>query len=258
MPTQRVVVNADDLGMSTAINREILAGLEAGWLSDASVLATGPAFGEIRPFLLGRSLGFHADLSEYPTIRGELPARSGLDYRLGDHDALVAELSAQCERLLDAGMFISHADSHQHLHYQKYVGAALLATARRFDIPFIRRVSNVPPVGLRRRARAELSARTARILGVKSLDAFGPAERVQAAIEAGWRPQSLEVMCHPGHQGDTYESEIRWLQTRPFGTGLCPYQSILPGFAPSWGFGRARGRANCRRPAQFVGRERAN
>ena len=228
MPSQRVVVNADDLGMSTTINRAILDGLDAGWLSDASVLATGPAFAEICPFLAGRSLGLHADLSEFPPIRGELPARLGLDYRLGDHDALVAELSAQCERLLDAGMCISHADSHQHLDYQKYVGAALLVTARRFNIPFIRRISNVPPVRKRRRARSELSARAAYALGVNSLAAFGPAERVQAAIKTGWQPQSLEVMCHPGHVEARYESEIQWLQTRPFGTAMGSYQSMLP------------------------------
>lgn len=225
---QRVVVNADDLGMSPAINRAILDGLEAGWLSDASVLATGPAFAEIRPLLAGRSLGFHADLSEFSPIRGPLPARHGIDFGLTDLETLIAELSAQCERLLDAGMTISHADSHQHLHYQNVAGTALLTVARQFHIPYVRRVSNVPPARIRRRARAGLSSLTARLFGVNTLGAFGPAGAVRTAIELGWQPSSLEVMCHAGHQHSEYEAEIRWLQTRPFGTALTSYQSILP------------------------------
>lgn len=216
MPSPRIVVNADDLGLSPAVNRAILEGLDAGWLSDASVIVTGPAFAELRPLLAGRSLGLHVDVSEFASLTGPLHGRRGLDFPISAVGDLVTEISAQCERLLDAGLTVSHVDSHQHAHYQPVVFEALLRAAARYRIPYARGISNVPPTRFRRQVRRRLSTERARYSGIGTLAAFGPAAMIQVALDAGWRPDTLEVMCHPGHYQPKYEDEIRWLQTRPF------------------------------------------
>lgn len=212
----QVVIVADDLGLSSVVNRAILAGLDSGWLTGASVLATSLAFEQVAPALAGRELGLHADVSEFPSLLGPLPRRHRGWYLPGAKAALVNEITAQAERILATGARLTHADSHQHLHYQPVVLAALREVAKKLGIPWIRGVSNVPPASGQRRLRHAAAASFVGAGGVRTLAAFGPAGAVRSALEKGWRPTSLEIMCHPGRGEGYYRDEVEWLVSQPF------------------------------------------
>jgi len=228
----RVIVNADDLGLSTGVDGAILSGLDEGWLSDASVIVTGPSFVDTSAALAGRAVGLHVDVSEFPPLTRALdkwlPGRP-VHWPLGARAALVAEMNAQAERLLQTGARISHIDSHQHLHWQPVVLDAVASVAKQHGVRWVRGVGAVPPVGLRRMARAHATGTRLRLAGLWSSDGFGPAARVKMALESGWRVDTLEVMCHPGRDEPVYADEIDWLRSDPwahFGVVLCPYQGL--------------------------------
>ncbi len=228
----RVIVNADDLGLSSEVNTAILTGIDEGWISDASVIVTGPQFPALAPWLAGRAVGLHVDVSEFA------PLGSGLDrwmpqrpvaWPVGARAGLVAEMSAQADRLLKVGARISHVDSHQHLHWQPVVLDAVAAVARKYNVRWVRGVGAVPPVGLRRVARAHATGTRLRLSGLWSSDGFAPANRVRVALESGWRVDTLEVMCHPGRDIAAYVDEVEWLRSDPwaqFGGVMVSYDGL--------------------------------
>lgn len=229
----RVIVNADDLGLSPEVDEAVLVGMEEGWISDASVLVTGPNFAAVAPRLAGRALGLHVDVSEFPPLGAGLNRwlpRRPVQWPVGARRGLVDEMATQADRLLAAGVRITHVDSHQHLHWQPVVLDAVATIARRYHLRWVRGVGAVPPVGLRRVARAHATGTRLRLAGLWSSDGFGPASRVRVALESGWRVDTLEVMCHPG-RGDVpaYVDEIAWLRGDPwaaFGGVLVPYDGL--------------------------------
>ncbi len=228
----RVIVNADDLGLSTEVDRAILQGLDQGWISDMSTIVTGPSFVAARSALAGVAVGLHVDVSEFPPLTRALdkwlPGRP-VHWPFGARAALVAEMNAQAERLLETGARISHIDSHQHLHWQPVVLDAVATVAKQHGVRWVRGVGAVPPVGLRRVARAHATGTRLRLAGLWSSDGFGPAARVKVALESGWRVDTVEVMCHPGRDEPVYADELEWLRGDPwarFGGVLYSYEGL--------------------------------
>src|SRR5690242_10576154 len=116
---KHLIVNADDFGHSTGVNRGIIQAHEYGIVTSASVLVLRSAavkaaeYGRRRPSL---SLGLHIDLGEW-VYRNEswIPL-----YRLVDLDG-IAEVKKEISRQLDIfrnliGKDPTHIDSHQHVH----------------------------------------------------------------------------------------------------------------------------------------------
>lgn len=151
-------MNADDFGASAAVNEGVRRGHIEGVVTSASLLATGEALAEavaLADDLPTLAVGAHLALcdgravvtrAEAPSLvddRGFLPADARAfvarflagRLRLAD---IRAELAAQLGRLADAGMRLSHADSHQHLHHLPGVADVVLDLARRFGLRAVR------------------------------------------------------------------------------------------------------------------------
>ncbi len=234
-------MNADDLGMSPAVDAAILDGLDAGFLTSTTVLANGPsveaALAGVRAFPRA-SVGVHLNLTEFaPLTRGVAHllgpdgafgawSRGGL--RSGDRDAIAVEWGAQIARVRDAGIRVSHLDSHQHLHQHPALYPVLGELRARFGIPRIRGMGALRPVSTgwlptRLRAGAWLQrARAARFVdrlrrdgavttdGFASLSVFlahAAASRRGLGLPRGWR--TVEVMVHPGNpHAPAYAEEV--------------------------------------------------
>ena len=116
-----IVVNADDLGLSSEVNRAIAQALAGGWISSASLLTNFPAFAEAveiarTPEWRGR-VGIHLNLSEGPPLTDGIRRcpRIVVDGALAMHPtarlrldavetaAVREELEAQIRRGIDAG-----------------------------------------------------------------------------------------------------------------------------------------------------------
>jgi hopanoid biosynthesis associated protein HpnK len=157
-PAKRLVVNADDFGLSESVNRGILVAHRDGILTSASLLATGRAFASAVasahqfPDL---SVGVHLNVSEGTPVssaarvatlvneRGNLhlsPVRLAQallrrQVRLAD---ILSEFRAQTIKVLDAGITPTHLDGHLHVHVLPQISPIVIAVAREFGIRYVR------------------------------------------------------------------------------------------------------------------------
>jgi predicted glycoside hydrolase/deacetylase ChbG (UPF0249 family) len=155
----RLILNADDFGLTPGINRAIAELHSAGVLTSTTLMATGPAFADavqialIHPRL---GVGCHIVLTDgipvshpesIPTLLGadgKTFRPSLLDFLQAllrgtiDPDDIVREGLAQVQKLQRAGIDVTHLDSHKHTHMFPTVTRALLHVAERTSVGAIR------------------------------------------------------------------------------------------------------------------------
>ena len=149
-PARRLIINADDLGMSRAVNDAIFEAMEAGFVTSATVLANGDAvddavrgaarfprcsFGVHLNVTWGRPLSSAPGLAPLLDASGrmrrvifDLPADRGLAM------AVAHEWAAQVEALRGRGLRISHFDSHEHVHTIPALFRSFKSVQRKFQI----------------------------------------------------------------------------------------------------------------------------
>ncbi len=158
MPAQ-LILNADDFGLTPGINRAILELHQAGVLTSATLMATGPAFdhaaalARAHPTLgVGCHLVFVDGLPvSHPDSIPTLLGADGKHFRpsLYDfaqallrktirEDDLAREAQAQIQKLQRAGLDIAHVDSHKHTHLFPAVLKPVLDTAQRCGVYALR------------------------------------------------------------------------------------------------------------------------
>src|SRR5213594_1524718 len=153
---RRLVVNADDFGLSAGVNRGILEAHSAGVVSSVSVLVNLPAWEDAAPRLgaagPGLGVGLHLNLTAGkplshggtlcdPRTGGFHPLAALVGRALAgriDPADVAAECAAQVARLRGAGVAITHLDSHRHVHVLPGVWSAVVETARAAGVPVLR------------------------------------------------------------------------------------------------------------------------
>ena len=159
---RKLIVNADDLGLTVGVNRAIVESHSGGIVSSATLMANGAAFADAvtaarsAPNL---SVGCHVVLVDGTpvsppdavdtllAIRSAEPEKfysslSAFAARamLGgfDPDQLVAEITAQIRKIQSTGLQVTHLDTHKHAHIFPAILAALLRAARICGVRAIR------------------------------------------------------------------------------------------------------------------------
>jgi chitin disaccharide deacetylase len=155
---KRLIINADDWGLTPGVNRGIVRGFQHGIVTSASLLVTGRAFEDA--VALARDfpaldVGLHLALVEersvlgrtaLPTLvdeAGRLPRTSREFFTralLGriSWDEVEREIAAQIARFQQTGLRLSHLDSHQHLHMFPPVFQIVTRLTRGMDHVWIR------------------------------------------------------------------------------------------------------------------------
>lgn len=235
----KLIVNADDFGISEAVNHGIAAAHDRGIVTSTSLMATGDAFehavalARARPRL---AVGVHLVLTEQRPLLGaaavpSLVRQSGAFaphlrrllapvLRRGVSSIEVrAELDAQIRRVREAGIAISHLDGHQHVHVLPGIARIVADLAAAHGIPAVRypaeRVRGYmlrDPRGLRRLAEQ---------VALNAFCAASPLKRLRRSggfvgfyfggrldepnlhtVLAGLPADgTVELMCHPGDEG---------------------------------------------------------
>lgn len=161
----RIILNADDFGYSQDTVAATVAALEAGLLTGATIMANMPstpdalAYASSRHDLsFGVHLAFVGDGREAPVSpASRVPALVTADGRFpGSRDVraralagrlpvdqIEHEVAAQLDVLVEAGIEISHVDSHRHLHKFKPFRTALQHVLPRYGIRRVRTVQDV-------------------------------------------------------------------------------------------------------------------
>jgi chitin disaccharide deacetylase len=157
-PTRKLIINADDFGLTEGVNRSIFQLAVQGALTSTTLMAAGPAFDDaVR--VAGRSstlgVGCHVVLVDGQPVapREQIPTlldqnrefRPTLgkfvrDLMLGRirEDEIEAEAFAQIQRLQHAGIAVTHVDTHKHTHMFPAVLKPLLRAAARCGVPAVR------------------------------------------------------------------------------------------------------------------------
>ena len=155
----RLIVNADDFGLTPGINRAIVELHAAGAVSSATLMATGPAFADAVRLARahpGLGIGCHVVFADgIPAAPPEtIPTLLGSHRRTFrrslKHFALAAlfrhmkpaeverEAIAQIQILQRAGICVTHVDTHKHTHMLPGITAPLLRAAEATGISALR------------------------------------------------------------------------------------------------------------------------
>jgi hopanoid biosynthesis associated protein HpnK len=158
---RRLIINADDFGLTQGVNRAIVEAHRDGIVTSSTLMANGRAFdhaiqrAKSEP---GLSVGCHvvlvngapvldtrktSTLSDKKTPDGRFyESLSGMAIRatLGrvDADEIEAEVAAQIRKLQAAGVTVSHLDTHKHTHIFPPVLRPLLRAARSCGVRALR------------------------------------------------------------------------------------------------------------------------
>jgi chitin disaccharide deacetylase len=135
---RRLIVNADDFGLSAGVNRGIIRAHEQGIVTSASLMVRWPGAAEAARYAQAHpelSVGLHLDLAEWVYRDGQWTPRYQV-VPTDDEAAVVTEVSrqlAECQRLL--GRNPTHLDSHQHVHRNEPVRSVLTRVAKELAVP---------------------------------------------------------------------------------------------------------------------------
>lgn len=237
---KRIIVNADDFGLTEGINRGVIDALRYGIITRASIMPCATAFDHAVSLVKqnpGLNIGIHL------TLVGERPVSSadkiksliesdGTFYK--NHQAfsvkyfskkiklneIYDEFEAQIKKILNTGIKVNHIDSHQHLHMLPGIFEQSISLAKKFEIKNIRITrQDYSSIG---------SFRELALVAMNSLSLTKHKKKLSASdicfTNNFWgfkkgglikekdlldffdriKPGITEVMCHPGYSDQEY------------------------------------------------------
>jgi hopanoid biosynthesis associated protein HpnK len=154
---RRLIVNADDFGYTSGVNRAIVEAHTRGVVTSSTLMAKGAAFSdavELSRETPKLSIGCHLVLidgepvleaAQIPSLTAAGYFRDGLKSfaaraisgRIAA-DEIAAESAAQIRKIQSAGIAVSHVDTHKHTHLFPKVLCSLLRAAAECGVRAIR------------------------------------------------------------------------------------------------------------------------
>jgi hypothetical protein len=244
---KRLIINADDYGMSRGTVDAIIQCANAGVVTSTTMMATGEAFAygiERKAELGATSIGVHLDATsgrpvsparEIPSLvddAGRFRQRRGPASVVGMSVAeMELEFRRQIERIREAGISVSHLDNHHNwVYFSPEHFRATARLAREYGIPLRVPFSSFTPdrvaviagmTGLSDvdvRAAVEACCSSAAELGVAHTDYFW-IEFTSIHRSSGYLAELLrdlpagtsEICVHPGLDTDRQKQELEIL-----------------------------------------------
>jgi hopanoid biosynthesis associated protein HpnK len=155
---KKLIVNADDFGLTEGVNRGIIDGHRSGTITSTTLMANGMAFdsavaasstvprlgvGVHLNLTQGRPASFPSKVSSIVTSEGSfypspgILARRLLMRQVKPRD-VETELRSQIEKIASAGIRITHLDSHKHIHLLPAIFSVVVKLAREYRIDCVR------------------------------------------------------------------------------------------------------------------------
>ena len=155
---KRLIVTADDFGMSLAVNEAVEQAFNDGILTCASLMMGGAAVKdavERAHRMRGLGVGLHVTLADgrpvspRSQVRGLIDqdgnfrndlARSGIRWFFNPlvRLQLAREINAQFQAFAATGLVLDHVNAHKHLHFHPTVTAMLISIGRRYGMLALR------------------------------------------------------------------------------------------------------------------------
>ena len=154
----KIIIHADDFGLSKKVSEGILCAHKEGILTSTSIMAGGQAFEHAVNLIKGvdsLDVGVHLTVIEERPLLSPLyiPSLVTPEGRFYPHakyflkkylmgrislEEVRLEFTKQIEKVLDNGIKISHIDSHQHIHILPGIFQITVSLAKKYGIRSIR------------------------------------------------------------------------------------------------------------------------
>ena len=215
----KLIINADDFGLTDGVNRGILKGMQDGLLTDTSAIVCAPAFASGAELALQngvREMGLHclATVGRPILPAGQvrsLVGENGVFYsrdvfmsRDIDVSELEAEMEAQIGVLLRSGLALSHLDTHHGFMYKtEAIKEMFVRLAHKYDVPLRNEQSRKTDEGPVNEELRRLGVRAVEKLYFNRGIPCHTVETVKAFLEeAQGRWDMVEIGCHPGYSDE--------------------------------------------------------
>lgn len=251
MNYKKLIVNADDFGLTDEMNMGIIKAFRKGIVTSVSIVPNGQAFdGAIKLVKENKNLdiGVHLCLTEeYPLLsKNTIPTLTDPDgrfyrnwkilllklyFRKINLSEIEKEFDAQINKVIDAGIYPSHIDSHQHVHVLPRVYNIVIKLAKKYKIGYIRYPKEnlsfgyhslkkymllIPLIFIKRKNKDNSIIHSDHFLGISTSGKLTFCNLIK--FLKSLKPGITEIVCHPGekmlnckyeHWGYRWEEELK-------------------------------------------------
>ena len=220
-------MNADDFGFTRDVNSGIVEAHCKGILTATTLMANGAAFDDavlLAAQFPSLDVGVHLQMVQGTSVlepgRALPPSPAALIAEIiRNRWNVFAELKAQVQKVLAAGIKPTHLDTHKHTHLLPPVLDAVARLSQQYNIPWVRTPFDFPLPGKQAKASIRLTSLAMRTMrghfrrvlsrhGARSTDHFtgfawtGNYAAADLIDLVQHLPEgSTELMTHPGHLG---------------------------------------------------------
>ncbi|HLP15680.1 MAG TPA: ChbG/HpnK family deacetylase [Bacteroidota bacterium] len=241
----KMIVNADDYGITTAVNEAIALSFKLGMIDRTTAIANAPYFDDGCALAIAcgfaTRVGVHFNLTRGPALSpmmADTPCFCNTEgmfiYRRNtrrfitrsEKEAVADECEHQIRRFYEAGLSPVHLDSHHHVHTEWSIFNAIEPVLRRNGITSVRISKNIGPSTLMRMTYKSLFNLYLDFLRIRATRYFGEYTEILPSAQA-FAPETLvEVMTHPVFDSQGVIVDAR--SARPLEEGISVLRSSLP------------------------------
>ena len=213
-----LIINADDFGISKAVNYAIMAAMDATICTDTTLLANFDESENAANLAISMNrtdrVGIHLNLTEgFPLslkIRNEPRFCNQEGYfhnrklkhivylSKSEKIAVLEELTSQIRLTRKFGIPISHADSHNHIHEEPGLGLLIMGILKNENIPYLRLTNNIGETAFVNRIYRSTYNLVLGFKGLTVTEYFGSITNLNNYTKKIDDNSVVELMIHPG------------------------------------------------------------
>ncbi len=209
-----IIINADDYGMNEHCSKAIAQAFYEGLITDTTMMATGEYFDEAVALAKEQGffdkIGIHLNLTEGIPLTDEIKncdafVGNGRFFHRGngirllsqdEQNAVYREFCAQIKRLRNAGIRITHADSHHYIHTRSSVAPIAVRACREHGIDIMRIGKNFGDIPNHERAHNAVFNRWLHEQHIRTVRYFGALRDLD---ECSVIFDNTEILVHPDY-----------------------------------------------------------
>jgi len=213
-----LIINADDFGISKAVNYAIMAAMDSTICTDTTLLANFDESENAANLAISMNrtdrVGIHLNLTEgLPLslkIRNEPRFCNQEGYfhnkklkriallSKSEKIAVQEELTSQIRLCRKFGIPISHADSHNHIHEEPGLGLLIMGILKNENIPYLRLTNNIGETSFVNRIYRSTYNLVLGFKGLTVTEYFGSITNLNNYTKKIDENSVVELMVHPG------------------------------------------------------------
>lgn len=213
-----LIINADDFGISKAVNHAIMAAMDASICTDTTFLANFDDSENAAQLAISMKrtdrIGIHLNLTEGLPLSSKIRNESRFCNQEGyfhnkklkrivqlsksEKVAVQDELTSQIRLSRKLGLALSHADSHNHIHEEPGLGLLIMDILKKENIPYLRLTNNIGKTSFVNKLYRNTYNLVLSFKGLTVTEYFGSVSNLNSYTKKIDENTIVELMIHPG------------------------------------------------------------